>query len=161
MLFACLLCGLLNATVSYVCPDAASFGLARLPPLGLRLLNFTIIEPLIEHLTLEILAAFNKHSVSFSAPKQAISVPLVVDISTSELHLESLYIESMKVKMSGANKLEVSIRSVTAIVPETNYAATVPKLSSNFLLDLFTQLLSTGSFGPSRSTPTPLSSSTF
>ncbi|KAH8604454.1 hypothetical protein ERJ75_001717000 [Trypanosoma vivax] len=160
ILFACLLCGLLNATVSYVCADAASFSLARLPPAP-RLLNFTIIEPLIEHLTLEILAAFNKHSISFSAPKQAISVPLVVGIATSEVHLEGLYIEGMKVKMSDANKLEVSIRSVTAIVPETNYTATIPKAAIDFLLGLFTQLPSTASFVVSRPTPISLSSSTF
>nr|CCD21853.1 ESAG5-like [Trypanosoma vivax Y486] len=161
VLVVCLLYGLLNATVSYVCPDTASFSLARLPALVLKLLNFTINEPLIEHLTLEILAAFNKHSISFSAPKQAVSVPLVVGIATSEVHLEGLYIEGMKVKMSDANKLEVSIRSVTAIVPETNYTATIPKAGIDFLLGLFTQLASTASFVVSRPTPIPLSSSTF
>ncbi|KAH8603975.1 hypothetical protein ERJ75_001770700 [Trypanosoma vivax] len=161
VLVVCLLYGLLNATVSYVCPDTASFRLARLPPLALKFLNFTINEPLIEHLTLEILAALNKHSISFSAPKQAISVPLVLGIATSEVHLEALYIEGMKVKMLGANKSEVSIRSVTAIVPETNYTATIPRAGIDSLLDLFTQLPSTSSLGASRPTPTPLSSSTF
>ncbi|KAH8618324.1 hypothetical protein ERJ75_000291000 [Trypanosoma vivax] len=95
---------------------------------------------------MKILAALNKHSVSFSAPKQQISVPLVVDKSNSELHLDGLYIEGMKVKMLGANKLEVSMRSVTAIVPETNYTPTMPKLGSNFSLDLFIPAALNGKF---------------
>ncbi|KAG8340368.1 hypothetical protein TRVL_08805 [Trypanosoma vivax] len=138
MLAVCLLCVLLNATVSYVRVDAASFSLTRLPPLAPGRLNFTIIGPLIERLTLRILAAFNKHNISFSAPKQAISVPLVVDISTSDVHLEGLYIEGMKVKVSDANKLEVSMCNVTAIMPETNYTVTIPKLAIDFILGLFT-----------------------
>ncbi|KAG8339982.1 hypothetical protein TRVL_09191 [Trypanosoma vivax] len=110
---------------------------------------------------MKILAAFNKHSISFSAPKQAVSVPLVVGIATSEVHLEGLYIEGMKVKMSDANKLEVSMRNVTVIVPETNYTATIPKAGIDFLLDLFTQLPSTASFVASHPTSIPLSSPTF
>ncbi|KAH8615949.1 hypothetical protein ERJ75_000529800 [Trypanosoma vivax] len=86
------------------------------------------------------------HSVSFSAPKKAISVPLVVGIATSEVHLEGLYIEGMKVKMSDANKLEVSIRSVTAIVPETNHTATIPKVAIGFFLGFFTSTTINGKF---------------
>ncbi|KAG8347868.1 hypothetical protein TRVL_01283 [Trypanosoma vivax] len=147
MLFACLLCALLNATVSYVCADAASFSLMRWPPAP-GCLNFTISEPLIECFSMKILAAPNMHSVSFSAPKQAVSVPLVVGIATSEVHPEGLYIEGMRVKMSDANKLEVSMRNVTAIVPETNYTATIPKVAIAFFLDLFIPTTVNGEFWP-------------